>query len=123
MFQGVLNARSEAIVCLRLRGPSGIESKVEFIVDSGFSSSLTLSATMVATLGLTRVSGSKAVLADGSVRQFDLCAAEVDWGGTWRTVLVSANGNEPLLGMRLLADHKLAVEEVPGGLVEILPLP
>jgi hypothetical protein len=32
-------------------------------------------------------------------------------------------GNEPLLGMRLLAGHKLVIEVVPGGLVEITPLP
>jgi predicted aspartyl protease len=63
------------------------------------------------------------VLADGSVRQFDIYAAEVAWGATWRAVLVSALGNEPLLGMRLLARHKLAMDVVPGGVVEILPLP
>ena len=63
------------------------------------------------------------MLADGSVRQFDIWDAEVEWGGTWRAVLVYELGNEPLLGMRLLAGHKLEIEVVPGGLVEILPLP
>ena len=37
------------------------------------------------------------MLADGSVRQFEIFAAEVAWGGTWRAVLVSAVGNESLL--------------------------
>ncbi len=78
---------------------------------------------MVTALGLSRQSGGTAVLADGSVRQFDIFAAEVTWGGTWREVLVSAVGNEPLMGMRLLAGHKLVIEVVPGGLVEIIPLP
>ena len=32
-----------------------------------------------------------------------ICAAEVQWDGNWRSVLVSAVGTEPLLGMRLLA--------------------
>jgi predicted aspartyl protease len=63
------------------------------------------------------------VLADGSVRQFDIFAAEVAWGGAWRAVLVSAVGSESLLGMRLMAGHKVVVEVVPGGSVEILPLP
>ncbi len=63
------------------------------------------------------------MLADGSVRTYDIFAAEVAWGSTWRAVLVSAVGNESLLGMRLLAGHKLLVEVVRGGLVEILPLP
>ena len=123
MIRGVVNARHEAVVRLRVRGPGGVESDVDVIVDSGFTSSLTLPAATVTALGLARQSGGTAVLADGSVRQFDICAAEVEWGGTWRAVLVYELGNEPLLGMRLLAGHKLEIEVVPGGLVEILPLP
>ncbi len=68
MIQGVVNVRHEAVVRLRVRGPSGAESNVDAIIDSGFSSSLTLPATMVAALGLVRQSGGSATLADGSVR-------------------------------------------------------
>jgi clan AA aspartic protease len=123
MIRRVVNGRREAVVRLKLRGPSGIELDIDAIVDSGFTSSLTLPPTTVTALGLHRQSGSSAVLADGSVRQFDICAAEIEWDGLWRTVLVSAIGNEPLLGMRLLADHKLIIEVVPGGLVEIVRFP
>ena len=123
MIRGIVNARHEAVVLLRMLGPGGVEADVDVIVDSGFTASLTLSMTMVTALGLARQSGGTAVLADGSVRQFNICAAEVAWGGTWRAVLVSVVGNESLLGMRLLAGHKLVIEVVPGGLVEILPLP
>src|SRR5438128_8649745 len=123
MIRGVVNARHEAVVRLRVRGPGGVESDVDAIVDSGFTSSLTLPASIVTALGLARQSSSSAVLADGSVRQFDIFAAEVAWGGTWRAVLVSAVGNESLMGMRLLAGHKLVVEVVPGGLVGIFRLP
>ena len=63
------------------------------------------------------------MLADGSVRQFDIYAAEVDWGGVWRSVLVSAVGEEVLLGMRLMANHELRIAVVAGGPVEITPLP
>jgi clan AA aspartic protease len=122
MIRGVVNARHEAVVRLRVRGPAGVESDVDVIVDSGFTASLTLPAALVTALGLARQSGSSAVLGDGSVRQFDIFAAEVAWDGTWRAVLVSAVGNESLLGMRPLAGHKLVVDVVPGGLVEISPL-
>src|SRR5947208_2023864 len=54
--------------------------------------------------------------------QFVLYAAEVAWGGGWRPLLVSAVGDEVLLGMRLLVGHELRIAVVPGGVVEITPL-
>jgi clan AA aspartic protease len=95
---------------------------VDAVVDSGFTASLTLPVIMVTELGLARKSGGTARLADGSVSEFDICAAEVTWGGAWRAVLISCVGKEPLLGMRLMAGHKLAIDVVLGGLVEITPL-
>jgi predicted aspartyl protease len=88
-----VNTRNEAIARLRVRGPGGVELDVDAIVDSGFTAALTLPAATVAALGLVRQWASSAVLADGSVRQFDICAAEVAWGGVWQAVLVSAVGN------------------------------
>ena len=123
MIRGVVNARREAIVPLRVRGPGGTESDVDGVVESGFTASLTLPAAVVAALGLVRQSGDGAVLGDGSIRQFDIYAAEVAWDGRWRPVLVSAVGDEVLLGMRLLAGHELRIAVVPGGVVEITPLP
>jgi predicted aspartyl protease len=57
MIRGVVNARQEAVVRLRVRGPGGVESGVDAVVDSGFTSSLTLPATMLTALGLARQSG------------------------------------------------------------------
>jgi predicted aspartyl protease len=54
MIRGVVNARHEAVVRLRVRGPSGVESDVDAIVDSGFTASLTLPVTMVTALVLGR---------------------------------------------------------------------
>ncbi|HJT31454.1 MAG TPA: clan AA aspartic protease [Pirellulales bacterium] len=123
MIHGAVNARFEAIVPVRLRGPAGTELSVDAIVDTGFTASLTLPDTAIAVLGLQRQSRGGAVLADGSVRQFDIYTAEVSWAGAWRPVLVSGVGDEVLLGMRLLGGHKLAMAVMNGGLVEIAPLP
>lgn len=123
MIRGVVNARLEAVVRLRVRGPGGAEADVDAVLDTGFTSSLTLPAALAATLGLARQSGGSAQMADGSVRPFDIYAAEVDWGGAWRPVLVWAVGTEVLLGMQLLAGHQLRVDAVPGGVVEITPIP
>lgn len=48
MIRGVVNARREGIVRLRVRGPSGVERDVDAVVDSGFTASLTLPAVVVA---------------------------------------------------------------------------
>jgi clan AA aspartic protease len=123
MIRGLVNARREAIVTLRLRGPTGAELDMDAVVDTGFTAALTLPDAVIAVLGLARQSGGGAVLADGSIRQFDIYAVEVAWGGGWRPALVSAVGDEILLGMRLLAGHELRIAVVPGGVVEITPLP
>lgn len=122
MIRGVVNARREAVVPLRVRGPGGTELDVDAVVDSGFTASLTLPAIVVNALGLSRQSSGGAVLADGSTREFDIYAAEVAWLGGWRPVLASAVGDEVLLGMRLLAGHELRISVVSGGAVEIIPL-
>lgn len=122
MISGAVNARLEAVVPVRLRGPGGVEMGVDAIVDSGFTACLALPPSMVATLGLTRQSTGRALLADGTVRQFDIHEVDVDWEGGWRAVLVSVIGDEALIGMRLLAGSALRITVVPGGSVEIEPL-
>jgi predicted aspartyl protease len=96
---------------------------VDAVVDTGFSDALTPPVAQVAALGLGPRSASTMVLADGSQGQVVVHEAVVDWGGTWRRVLALAVGDEALIGMRLLAGHRLGVEVVPGGAVEITPLP
>lgn len=123
MIRGSVNARLEAVIQLRVRGPTGAEFDCDAVIDTGFTSSLTLPSTAVTALGLVRHSGGSVVLGDGSIRSFDMYAAEVEWDGTWRPVLVSAVGDEVLVGMRLLARHELRVAVVPGGSVEISPHP
>jgi clan AA aspartic protease len=122
MALGAVNARLEAILRLRIRGPSGTEAEIEAVVDTGYTGSLTLPVSDVASLGLARRSGGRAVLADGSSRRFDTFAAEVEWGDSWRGVVASAIGDEPLVGMGLLEGHALRVEVIAGGavLIELL---
>lgn len=123
MIRGAVNARLEAVVRLRVRGPGGAETDVDAVVDTGFTSALTLPPAVVATLGLIRQSGGSALLADGTVRPFDIYAAEIEWDGTWRPILAWVVGAETLLGLRLLAGYQLRVEAVTGGAVEITPFP
>ena len=119
----MVNARFEATIGVRVRASDGSELDVEAVIDSGFTGSFTLPPAEIAALGLAHQSGGRAVLADGSVQQLDIDAAEVEWDGSWRSVMVAAVGDEALVGMRLLARHELRIAVVPGGAVEITPLP
>jgi predicted aspartyl protease len=123
VIRGVVNSGLEAVVRLRVRRPGHPGLDVDLVVDSGFSSSLTLPFATVAALGLVRQSSGGAMLADGSYRQLDVYAAEVGWDGGWRPVLVYALDSAPLLGMQLIASHELRISVVPGGAVEIIPIP
>lgn len=123
MIRGLVNPRHEAVVRVRVRGPGGVECVMDALVDSGFTSSLTVPVSAATALSLVRQSVGTATLGDGSVRQFDVYAAEVEWDGAWRPVLAWGVGNESLLGMGLLAGHQLRIEVKPGGVVEIAPLP
>jgi clan AA aspartic protease len=121
--RGVVNARLEAVLRLRFRGPTGTAAEFDAVVDTGYTGLLTLPAEAAESLGLERGMGGQATLADGSARRFDAFAAEVEWGGGRRTVVVSALGAEVLVGMRFLAGHELRVQVAPGGAVEVVALP
>ena len=123
MIRDTLTGSLVAVAKLRLRGPTGIELDLDAVVDMGFNASLTLPDPITSTLGSVRRSRGEAVLADGTVRHFGTYAAEVEWGGHWLPITASAVGDEVLLGMRLLVGHRLRIDVVPGGLVEITPLP
>ncbi len=123
MIRGTVNANREPVVRLRVRGPGGVVADVDMVVDTGFTGALVLPAAVVAALGLPWRSGGTAVLADGSTQQTDYYEAELEWGPGWLSVLAMSVGPEALLGMRLLAGHRLAVEGSPGGSVEIVPWP
>lgn len=120
---GTVNARLEALLRLRVRGPSGSVVEVETVVDTGYTGALALPPVVITSLGLVQQAGGYVVLADGSSRSVDSYLAEVEWRGMWLLVVVSHLGDEALLGMKLLAGHELRVEVVSGGAVAIGPIP
>jgi clan AA aspartic protease len=122
-FLGTVSDRLEAILRLRVRGPAGTAAEFEAVIDTGYTGLLTLPTAAAEALGLERGMGGQATLADGSTRRFDTFAAELEWGGGWRSVVVSALGAEVLVGMRLLSGHELRVQVTRSGSVEIAELP
>ena len=71
MISGSVSAALEVTVRLRLRGPGGIESALDALIDTGFDDFLSIPISIATSLGLTLRSSSQATLADGSVKRFD----------------------------------------------------
>lgn len=122
MIAGVVNARPLATVRLPVRGPRGQDQVIEAIVDTGFTGALTLPPGVIASLGLPWRTRGSAVLANGSIDQFDIHAGTVIWDGVPRSILVEAADTNPLVGMRLIHGHDLRIRAIQGGAVEIEPL-
>jgi clan AA aspartic protease len=123
MIRGAVNARYEAVLQLRFRGPSGNEFDLDVVIDTAFTGFLTLPPAIVAALNLSNPSEIETVLGDGTVRRLNAYDVQVEWDGTWRTVTVTEIDTNPLLGMKLLAGYDVFIEVVPGGVVDITKLP
>lgn len=119
---GTVTASLEAALKLSLRGPSGTVIEVDSVLDTGYTGSLTLPDSVATAPGLTRRTGGRAVLADGSALLFDSYSVEVWWHQSWRRVAASALGAEILVGMRLLEGAEVRIAVVAGGAVEVVPL-
>jgi clan AA aspartic protease len=122
MIRGTVTVGREPVVRLLVRAPNGPEMEVRAVVDTGFTGLLSVSMATAAALGLPYDTGTRYVMADGTELMADVFVAEVEWTDDWRPVRVSVFGDEALLGMRLMAGHKLEVTVVPGGAVTIRPL-
>jgi clan AA aspartic protease len=120
---GVVTTAREAILRLRLRGPTQLEIDVDAVIDTGFTEYLTLSRPQVQSLALPVVEINRMVLADGSVTLVDVHACAVEWDGQDRVVMVHCMESAPLVGMSLLFDHLLSIQVVDQGTVTISPWP
>lgn len=122
MIVGVFAPRRGPAVRLRLTGPSGQSEEILAFVDTGFNGTLVLPPTLVAWLSLEKEDTSKARLADGIARPFDVYNVSVDWDGRTRDVLAFAMGDTPLIGTSLLRGYRLTIDAVDGP-VTIGPIP
>ena len=87
MITGTVRAH-EARIRLKVRGPRGREQEIEAVIDTGYTSSLTLPPSVVAALGLPWQSLDRGTLADGSECLFDVYEATVVWDRRPQRILV-----------------------------------
>lgn len=120
---GVVRPSREAVVSIRLIGNAGTDLRVEAILDTGFTESLTLPQRTIDALGLLQVNTDAVTLADGSMIAVALYEGIVVWDGQARSFVIHCMEGTPLIGMSLLYDHLLTMEVVDGGPVAVAPMP
>ncbi len=121
MIEGTVNEWLEAAITLTVGGAPGSESRVDAVIDTGYSGQLTLPSREITGLGLQRVGVSRATLADGSRVDFNVYNATVHWSGGALDILVDEADAVPLVGMDLLHGHRLQIDVESGGRVLIEP--
>ncbi len=123
MITGIVNPDYEAVIHLLVQGPTGQEREVNAVIDTGFNGFLTLPPILITTLGLTRLSRGRAILANGTEDIFDIYGATVLWDGQPRYVETDAVDTTPLVGMALLNGYDLHIQVKDGGRVAIQAAP
>jgi clan AA aspartic protease len=123
MMTGFVNADSEVILRLSLIGNNGQSQEIEVVIDTGYNGTLTLPPEMIASLSLAPLGSRGVTLADGSVVLLNVFRVGILWDG--QTVEVSAleADSGAVLGMALLAGHRVTFDAVDGGSVTIIPIP
>jgi clan AA aspartic protease len=119
MIQGQVGANRQPTIRLAMLDQRGQAYDFDAIVDTGFNGSLTLPTAVIAALGLPWNSRGQAILANGSIEEFDIHAGTVIWDGNPRRILVEGADTDPLVGMSLLFGHDVHIEAIDGGIVTI----
>lgn len=120
---GYVTARRVPILPIRVRGPAGPPADFLALLDTGFDGELSLPPAIAAAMGLVANFSRQCTLADGTDVWAPVCNAEVEWGPRWRHVEVLMIGPNPSVGMAMLADHKVFMEVIASGVIDIRPMP
>ncbi len=116
---GVVSDSCEAIVKVTVGRADAPKITVEALIDTGFTSFLSLPISMITSLGLPWHFSDIGTLGDGSEVVFEVYTGHVIWDGQIQVVDVVASESMPLVGMGLLYGFKFQVEVVEGGMITI----
>jgi clan AA aspartic protease len=119
MMFGMVNNNCEAIIKVAVGRIGSPKIAVDAVIDTGFTSFLFLSLSMITNLGLPWHYRDVGTLGDGSEVVFEIHKAAVVWDGQNQIVDIAASDADPSVGMNLLYGFKLQIEAIEGGLVTI----
>lgn len=119
MMFGTVNHNCEAVIKIVV-GRIGLPKiTVDAVIDTGFTSFLSLPLFIITDLGLPWHYRDVGTLGDGSEVIFEIYKAAIIWDGQSQIIDVAASDADPLVGMGLLHGFKLQIEAVEGGRVTI----
>lgn len=95
---------------------------IQFILDTGFTGQLLLPNRYMDRLGLSITEWIDARPATGDFLRVPYAEATVVWRGARRQAEILQLGSEPLLGMEFLWNHRITIDAVADGAVNITPL-
>jgi clan AA aspartic protease len=122
VITGIVNTDREATIRLDVYDSNGQQLEFEAVIDTGFTGSLTLPSSAIATLGLAFTGRGQVVLGDGSIELFDMFTGTVLWDGQRQLVEIDAADTDPLVGMALIYGYELNIQAVDGGNVTLTRL-
>jgi clan AA aspartic protease len=122
MMFGAVNDNCEAIIKVAVGRMGSPKIAVDAVIDTGFTSFLSLPLSIITDLGLPWHYRDFGTLGDGSEVVFELYKASVIWDGQNQMIDVVASDAEPLVGMSLLYGYDLCIRAVEGGNVTIKPI-
>ncbi len=98
-----------AYMILLIKGES-VQANAEFLVDTGYTGTLTLPLADCIALRLPRIGERESSLADGSKIVTAMYTLTVVWDGEQREVEILAVGKERLLGTILLEGYEICLD-------------
>lgn len=105
MTRGRINENREPHVFLTVAGNSGIDLRIDFLIDTGHYGQLVLPSDVVRFLELTPTGKVRDVIVAGGDKQgWPVYGANVYWNGHLREVEVLESDSPPLLGMAMIYD-------------------
>jgi len=122
LISGAVSSSLVPLVTITLIGPNGSAFRVPAGIDTGFTGYVSAPLPLIESLRTSLVRFDEATLANGRVIEVPAHPARIRWGQAERRVSVMGMGDWALLGMAILADHRLSIDITDGGQVLIEPL-
>lgn len=123
MIRGAVSATLEPKIALSFLDPAVNPLLLDVEIDTAFAGFLVLPTIIITQLSLPSLGHFDVELADGTFAFCGYFEVRVEWMGAVRVVLVIEMGTSPLVGVNFFWGHRLTIDVIVGGDVNIEPLP